>query len=297
MRTLSFTLLCCSAVLGCGPVAGAQTAPAPAGGGPWDSVAAILGTPAVRASGYVRFNLPRRDLTVRVAGVTLAVPMAQGSWAGFDGTAAKAEAMGDLVLTVPELKPVLAALARQRIEVTGVHNHLAGEEPRLVYVHFHAMGAASDLASRLDSALARTGTPRPVAPVQAPPVTIDTALVFHSLGARGSAAGSVAQVSFDLVRRRVRWEGRTLVPAMAYATPVNIQMVNRERAVATGDFALLAAQVPRVLGALAASGVTAMALHTHMVGESPTVYFVHFWADGPLADVVHGLKAALDAAQ
>lgn len=55
--------------------------------------------------------------------------------------------------------------------------------------------------------------------------------------------------------------------------------------------------MPRVLGAFAAHGITAEALHTDMVGESPPVHFIHFWADGSLADVVSGLKAALDAAK
>ncbi len=285
-------LLACALAAPC-PMARAQQAPA----SPFDTVAAVLRTPAVPGAGYTRFNLPRRDLTVRLAGVTLAVPMAQGAWAGFAGTARRAEAMGDLVLTAQELKPVLAELARQRIAVTAIHNHLVGEEPRLVYVHFHAMGAAADLAARLDSVLARTATPRPVAAALAPPVTIDTAFIFKGLGATGHAAGNVAQLGFDLVQRRVRWEGRTVVPALAYGTPINIQMAAPDRAVATGDFALLAAQVPRVLAALAAAGITAEAAHTHMVGESPTVYFIHFWADGTLADVVHGLRSALDAAR
>lgn len=286
-------LLLCPVALGLCPIANAQSAPA----SPFDTVAIILKTPAVPSAGYVRFNLPRRDLTVRLNGTALAVPMALGAWAGFAGTAREAEAMGDLVLTARELGPVLAELEKQRIAVTGIHDHLVGEEPRLVYVHFHAMGAPADLASRLDSALARTGTPRPVAPAQAPPVTIDTAFIFQTLGASGHAAGNVAQLGFDLVRHRVRWEGHTLVPAMAYGTPINIQMVNPGQAVATGDFAVLAAQAPRVLGAFAAHGITAEALHTDMVGESPPVYFIHFWADGSLADVVSGLKAALDAAK
>ena len=292
MRVRTGVLLC-AAALGISATAGAQTAPA----SPFDTVAAILRTPAVPSAGYVRFNLPRRDLTVTLNGVTLAVPMALGAWAGFAGTARQAEAMGDLVLTPGELGPVLAELARRRIAVTAIHNHLVGEVPRLAYVHFQAMGTPADLASRLDAVLALTGTPRPVAPVRAPPVTIDTALIFRALGASGGghAAGSVAQLGFDLVRRRVRWQGRTLVPALAYATPIDIQMVNPGRAVATGDFAVLADAVPRVLGAFAAGGITADALHTHLIGESPTVYFIHFWADGPLADVVHGLRAALDS--
>ncbi len=291
--SLRVALLCTLGLSAAGTPAAAQGAPAQA----WEEVAAILKTAAVPSAGYVRFNFPRRDLTVRMGDATLAVPLASGAWAGFAGTPQRAMMMGDLVLTAPELKPVLAELEAQHIEVTGIHNHLVGEEPRLMYVHFHAAGAATSLAARLDSVLARTAIPRPVAAAAAPPVTIDTAAVFTGLGATGHAIGSVAQLGFDLVRRRVEWHGETLVPALAYGTPINIQAVNPSRAVATGDFALLGAQVPRVLAALAANGITAEALHTHMVGESPPVYFIHFWADGSLTDVVRGLRAALDAAK
>ncbi len=289
-------------VLAAGLLGAAGAAPAaaqaPAEAAPvWDSVAAILETPAVAAPGYVRYNLPRRDLAVRVRDATLAVPLATGAWAGFAGSARDAMVMGDLVVTADELAGVAAALLGQRLEVTGIHNHLAGEEPRLLYVHFHGEGGAVDLARRLDSALVRTATPRPVGPAVAPPVTMDTAVVTAALGPGGHAQGSVVQFSFQLVTRRVRWHGRTLPPALALATPVNIQAVNPTRAVATGDFALLAPQVGPVLRALAAHGIVATALHTHMVGETPPVYFIHFWADGPLSDVARGLAAALDAAR
>jgi len=285
---LAVVLACAAAV-----PAAAQAPLAPV----WDSVAAILRTPAVASAGYVRFNLPRRDFTVRMGDVTLAVPLAAGAWAGFTGTAREAMTMGDLVVTRTELGPVEAELQRQRLDVTGIHDHLVGEEPRLTSLHFQGEGAAVDLARRLDSVLSRTGTPRPVTAAAAPPVTIDTALVFNALGQHGRAAGNVAQLAFDLVRRKVRWHGHTLVPALAFGSPVAIQQINRSRAVATGSLAILAPQVGPVLRAMAANGVLAEALHGHMVDETPPVYVVHFWCDGPLAGVVQGLRAVLDAAR
>lgn len=38
-------------------------------------------------------------------------------------------------------------------------------------------------------------------------------------------------------------------------------------------------------------------VHSHLVDERPTIYYMHFWADGPLPDVLRGLRAALDAAR
>ena len=266
-------------------------------GAPRDSVGRVLQTSGVATGGYYRYTWPRRDLTLRIGDVTVSPALALGAWAGFSGDAADATMMGDLVLTSGEVKPVLAELARQQIEVTAIHNHLAGEDPKITYVHFHADGTALELAGRLDRVLARTSAPRPVAPAAAQPVTIDTALVFNTLGLRGRAQGAVAQVSVVLVPGTVTMRGRTVTPALGYGTPINVQVVSPERAIATGDFTVLAAKVAPVFDALTAHGITATALHSHLVGEEPRLYYMHFWADGPLPDVLRGLRAALDAAR
>jgi hypothetical protein len=229
--------------------------------------------------------------------VTVSPALALGAWAGFSGDAADATMMGDLVLTSGEVKPVLAELARQQIAVTAIHNHLAGEDPKITYIHFHADGNALELAGRLDRVLARTSAPRPVAAAAPQPVTIDTGLVFNTLGLRGRAQGAVAQVSVVLVPGTVTMHGRTVTPALGYGTPINIQVVSPDRAVATGDFTVLAAKVAPVFDALTAHGIAATALHSHLVGEEPKLYYMHFWADGPLTDVLRGLRAALDAAK
>jgi uncharacterized protein DUF1259 len=263
----------------------------------WDSVGRILKTPAVLTGGYYRYNFPRRDLTLRIGDVAVSPALALGAWAGFGGDPADATMMGDLVLTSGELKPVLAELTRQRIAVIAIHNHLVGEEPRIIYVHFHGQGEALDLAARFDRVLALTGAPRPVTMTPPPPVTIDTALVFGTLGLTGRAQGAVAQVSAVLVPGAVKMHGRPVTPALGYGTPINIQVVGPGRAVASGDFAVLGAKVAPVFEALTAHGITATALHSHLVDEEPVIYYMHFWADGPLPDVLRGLRAALDAAR
>ncbi|TMQ70148.1 MAG: DUF1259 domain-containing protein [Candidatus Eisenbacteria bacterium] len=278
---------------GTGVLAAAPTTPER--GSAWESVSRILKTPDVFASGYHRFNLPRRDLTLRLGDVTVAPELALGAWLGFGGEPDDAMLMGDLVLTPRELGPALAELAIRKISVTAIHNHLVGEEPRLVYVHVHAQGKAVDLATRLDRVLALTGTPRPVAKAVPKPLAIDTAAVFHALGRSGKANGTVAQVSYVLVPGTVTMHGHAVIPALGYGSPVNLQMVSPARAVATGDFAVPGNEVEPLLLALARHHIVATALHTHMIGESPSVYFIHFWADGAPSAVTTGLRAAVDA--
>ena len=274
------------------PLAASAQAPL---GGAWDSVGTVLKAPGSLTGGYYRYNLPRRDITLRLGDVTVSPALALGAWAGFGGTASDAMVMGDLVLTYAELKPVLAEFARQHLDVTAIHNHLSGEEPRITYVHFHGRGRAVDLATRLDQVIALTATPRPVAASAPAPVTIDTAMIFRALGASGKSQGTVAQLSYILVPGRVTMHGETVIPALGYGSPVNVQMVSATRAVATGDFAVLGSKVSGVVNALAANGITATAVHSHLIGEEPVIYYIHFWADGQPADVLRGLRAAIDA--
>ena len=288
MRT---ALLLCLAAAAARPIH-AQQPPAVV----WDSIGRVLGTPATNAAGYVRYNFPRRDLTVKMGDVTIATSLALGAWAGFSGDVNDATMMGDLVLTAAELAPVVAELAQQRIGVSAIHNHINGEQPEIIYVHILAEGNARDLATRLDRVLTKTAVPRPVAAAAPTPVAIDTAAVFDALGRHGTARGNVAQVGFVLVPGTVTMNGHPVTPALAYGSPVNVQMVSPTRAVATGDFAILDSAVAPVLAALTAHGITGTAMHSHMIGDSPHVNYIHFWADGSLQDVLRGLRAAIDAA-
>ncbi len=55
--------------------------------------------------------------------------------------------MGDLVLTLDEVNPVIKALG-DKIKVTAVHNHMIYEELRLFFLHFWATGDQSKLANQ-----------------------------------------------------------------------------------------------------------------------------------------------------
>jgi hypothetical protein len=260
----------------------------------WDSVGRVLQASPVQSAGYVRYNFPRRDLTLKMGENTVS-RLALGAWAGFTGNGKQAMVMGDLVVTLAELLPVEAAIDSQHLAILGVHNHLTGESPTIMYVHFHGAGPAVDLARRLDRVLAKTQTPRGVAGPTTAPVTIDTAQVFSELGARGTASGAVAQLSFVLIKGNVAMRGDTIPPALAAGSPVNVQAIAPDRYVATGDFAVYQDRVQPVISALTEHGITATAVHNHLQSENPPVYFIHFWADGAPKDVLTGIKAALDA--
>ena len=55
-----------------------------------------------------------------------------------------------------KLNPLITALRDHGIEVTAIHNHMVGEEPRAFFVHFWANDDAVKLANGLGAALFKT---------------------------------------------------------------------------------------------------------------------------------------------
>jgi hypothetical protein len=273
------------------------TLASPAPLAPWEAADAALGRIGrVLDGGVHRYSWPRTDLVVTVAGTRLEPALALGSWAGFVlGSDGRAMTMGDLVVLPGEVGAVLRALQAGGLDVLAIHNHLAGESPQVLYVHFGGHGDAAALAKALRSALEKTATPLagPAALPQAPTPAEQAAFdrVQQILGRKGSAAGPVLQIGVPRSFRIVE-EGREVPPALGMSTALNFQVAGT-KVLATGDFVLQADEVNPVLRELQAHGIEPTALHSHMLRESPRLFFMHFWAMGEPASIAEGLKAAL----
>jgi hypothetical protein len=116
---------------------------------------------------------------VTVDGVTIKPALALGGWLGFEPMADDALVMGDLVLTDPEIEPVMTKLLKSGIEVTALHNHLLRANPATYYMHVHGHGDPIDMATAIRAALGESKTPfgRPAAASapQATLIDLDTA--------------------------------------------------------------------------------------------------------------------------
>src|SRR6476620_12727189 len=76
----------------------------------WTKVDAALGKTASVQGEVHRYGIPRSDLQVTVDSVTIKPALALGGWLGFEPMAGGALVMGDLVLTEPEIEPVMTKL-------------------------------------------------------------------------------------------------------------------------------------------------------------------------------------------
>jgi hypothetical protein len=83
---------------------------------------------------------------------------------------------------------------------------------------------------------------------------------------------------------------------MGIAIAINFQPTGEGKAAITGDFVLLGSEVNPVLKALRAHGIEVTALHSHMIDDSPHMFFMHFWANDDAQRLAQGLRASLDLA-
>ena len=123
-------------------------------------VDAAIGHKGKSNGGVYQFGIPRAD-SIKMDG--MAVPGAMGTAIGinFQPTGGgKAAITGDFVALASELNPLITALRDNGIEVTAIHNHMVGEEPRAFFVHFWANDDAVKLANGLGAALKTVNVPR-----------------------------------------------------------------------------------------------------------------------------------------
>jgi hypothetical protein len=270
------------------PAAAQQAQPTP--------IQQVLGrTPAVTGD-VQRFSYPRSDLNVTVDGAKVQTALGLGGWLAFRpmGGANHWEVMGDLVLTQDEVKPVLQRLVAGGLTITAIHNHLLRAEPFTLYMHVHGMGDPVAMANTLKDALALTKTP--TTPPGPPPTTttLDRAALEKIMGRSGTIAGG-GVLQFSIPRAQpVMEDGKPIPNPMGVTTAINFEPAGDGKVATTGDFILVGDEVEPVVAALTKGGVEVTALHSHMVGEQPRTFFMHFWAIGTPDQVAGTLKKAVD---
>lgn len=84
--------------------------------------------------------------------------MGVNTWAAFAGTAENAVMDGDFAVLESELQKVLQALRDTSINVVAIHNHMIGENPRLIFLHFWGNNSVENLARGFKAALDQTAT-------------------------------------------------------------------------------------------------------------------------------------------
>lgn len=241
--------------------------------------------------GVFKVSVPRTDLDVRVGGLRLHPRQGLTSWAAFQTADQGVMVMGDLVLTEPQVNPVMSVALDNGLEVTALHNHFFGDQPKVMFMHIGGHGPVQDLASAVGKVFrAMEQAPPPVPRIDAAEGTLDNSRIEAALGAKGDFKEGVLRFVFG---KTSRMHGKAIGAAMGVNTWAAFAGT-QARAVVDGDFAMTEAELQSVLKALRKAGIDIVAIHQHMTGEEPRIMFLHYWGVGPADQLAQGLRKALD---
>ena len=129
-------------------------------------IEAAVGQKGDLSNGVYKITIGR---TTRMHGHEVGKTMGVNTWAAFAGSDDRAIVDGDFAMLEPELQGVLKALRKAGINIVAIHQHMAGEQPRVLFLHYWGIGPAASLAQGLRAALDVTSSTAPAKAAPAHP--------------------------------------------------------------------------------------------------------------------------------
>ena len=116
-----------------------------------EAIDQVFGQKGDAKDGMYKVTIGRE--TRMVCGCTVGNTMGINTWAAFAGTSDDALVVGDFVMLENELQTVLKTLRANAINIVAIHQHITGENPRMIFLHYYGRGKALALAQAVKSAI------------------------------------------------------------------------------------------------------------------------------------------------
>jgi hypothetical protein len=121
------------------------------------SLETIFKTGVKEEIGVCKVEVQRSGLEVIHMGKKLSPQMMElALMANFEKLDNHTAVMGEFALLEEEVNPVIDALRQGGVDISALHNHMIGESPRILYVHFQGMGDMMQLAQTVKNAMDKT---------------------------------------------------------------------------------------------------------------------------------------------
>ncbi len=250
------------------------------------------------AEGVFKISAPRNDVAVNVDAWKMPPFMGLTSWAAFlAGKKEAAMVMGDLVLFEDEVNPVMSAVFDHGLEVTALHNHFFHAEPQVYFMHIGGEGTVEKLAGGVKAALGKVKELRAANPQPAKSFgggipennAISAAPLAETFTARPQEKDGMVKFVFGRVARMDC--GCEVGKEMGVNTWASFGGTD-DNAVVDGDFACQENELQPVLKSLRGAGINIVAIHHHMVGETPRYVFLHYWGRGKAIELAKSIRTA-----
>jgi hypothetical protein len=249
------------------------------------------------------FNVskPRNDVAISVEQIRLAPFMGFTSWAAFTpGSKDSVMVMGDMVLFEDEVNPVMSVALDSGLEVTALHNHFFFDEPKVYFMHIGGEGAVGKLAEGVRAIFdkvkeIRTANPQPIKSFglgQLPEKnSIEGEAISQVFAQKGDAKDGMYKVTIG--RETKMACGCTVGNTMGINTWAAFAGTSDD-ALVVGDFVMLENELQTVLKTLRSNGINIVAIHQHMIGESPRMIFLHYYGRGKALALAQAVKSAIN---
>lgn len=255
-----------------------------------------------REENVFKVGKPRNDVKIQVDNWEMPPFMGLGSWAAFTPAGnGQVMLMGDTALFEDEVNPVMSAALDAGIEVNALHNHFFFDKPRVYFMHIGGTGSLDKLASGVKKMYGKIDEIRKAAPVPAsgfPGAIARTSKISAApLEAIFRARGLTSNGMFKVILgRHATMHGTAIGREMGVNTWAAFAGSDGE-AVVDGDIVMTGEELQAVLKSLRGSGINIVAIHQHMVGEQPPLYFLHYWGKGSAPKLAQAVKKAISNTQ
>jgi len=259
----------------------------------------IVGIKGKSNNGEYKITIPQNDLNIEVDGFKIIPAMGLGTWLAFTSIKDGVMVMGDLVLTETDLKPVQQEVIKQGLTITAIHNHFVRNHPNVMYMHVGGSGKTEEIATKAKAVLdkikeVRGGDPaKGTASNEAVANNLDTKKLDDILGYKAEMGKGVYKYTIGRPDMKLKEHGTTVTTFLGFNTWAAFQG-SPDHAAVCGDFAMLEEEVATVIKTLIENGIEVVAVHNHMIGEQPKIFFLHYWGVGNAEQLAKALKAALD---
>jgi len=115
-----------------------------------EAISQVFGQKGDAKDGMYKVTIGRE---VEMDGCKVGNSLGVNTWAAFAGTPDDALVVGDFAVLENELQTVLKTLRAANINIVAIHQHMTGENPRMIFLHYYGRGKALALAQGVKSAI------------------------------------------------------------------------------------------------------------------------------------------------
>jgi hypothetical protein len=153
------------------------------------------------------------------------------------------------------------------------------------------MGKEAMLAAAVGAVLKAGQAPNPeTSPL--PSGRLDAKSLQAILGAEAQTTdGKIYKFTFE---KKTQMAGEDIGKAMGVSTWAAFAG-SAQDAVVDVDFAMLETDLQGVIKTLRRNGLSVVAIHNHMIMETPRIMFLHYWGRGSAESLARAVKSALDS--